>query len=74
MSKVNAINASSAVNYGPMLPTQRQGRDNANEYVGAMLNRLYNQTLSVSRTNSLNFRGLKKIVEKGKGEKLDKVV
>lgn len=75
MSKINAINGMSAVNYGPTISTKRDGGDNSNYFIASKLNYLYNQTLAVSRRNStLNFRGLKKIVQKGMGENLDKVV
>ncbi len=74
MPKINAINATSAINYGPTISTRRDGGDNSSDFIASRLNYLYNQTLAVSRNSSLNFRGLKKIVQKGAGEKLDKVV
>ena len=74
MSRVNAIKGSSAVNYGPTISTRRDGVDNSGDFIASRLNYLYNQTLAISRNSSLNFRGLKKIVQKGAGEKLDKVV
>ena len=74
MPKINAINATSAINYGPTISTRRDGGDNSGDFIASRLNYLYNQTLAVSRNSSLNFRGLKKIVQKGAGEKLDKVV
>lgn len=74
MPKVNAINAASAINYGPTISTRRDGGDNSSDFIASRLNYLYNQTLAVSRNSTLNFRGLKKIVQQGAGEKLDKVV
>lgn len=74
MPKVNALNATSAINYSPTISTKRDGGDNSSDFIASRLNYLYNQTLAISRNNSLNFRGLKKIVQKGTAEKLDKVV
>ncbi len=74
MSKISAITGSSAINYGPTISTKRDGGDNSGDFIASRLNYLYNQTLAVSRNSTLNFRGLKKIVQKGAGEKLDKVV
>ena len=75
MSRISAINGLSAVNYSPTISTKRDGGDNSNDFIASRLNYLYNQTLAISSKNSsLNFRGLKKIVQQGLGEKLDKVV
>lgn len=75
MSKINAISGLSAINYGPTISTKRDGGDNSSDFIASRLNYLYNQTLAVSRKNSaLNFRGLKKIVQKGTGERFDEVV
>ncbi len=74
MAKINAITGSSAINYGPTISTKRDGGDNSSDFIASRLNYLYNQTLAISRNSSLNFRGLKKIVQKGAGEKLDEVV
>jgi len=72
MPKISGI---SAVNYGSVISTKRDGGDNSCDFIASRLNYLYNQTLAVSRRNSsLNFRNLKKIVQKGTGENLDKVV
>ncbi len=69
------INGISAVNYGSTISTKRDGGDNSCDFIASRLNYLYNQTLAVSRQrSSLNFRSLKKIVKKGMGENLDKVV
>lgn len=74
MAKISAINGSSAINYGSTISTRRDGGDNSGDFIASRLNYLYNQTLAVSRNSSLNFRGLKKIVQQGMGENLDKVV
>lgn len=72
--KINAVNGLSAINYGPMISTRRDGGDNSGDFIASRLNYLYNQTLAVSRKNSsLNFKSLKKIVQKGTGENLDRV-
>lgn len=69
------ISGISSVNYGSTISTKRDGGDNSCDFIASRLNYLYNQTLAVSRQNSsLNFRSLKKIVQKGTGENLDKVV
>lgn len=72
MPKINGI---SAVNYGATISTKRDGGDNSCDFIASRLNYLYNQTLAVSRqSSSLNFKSLKKFVQKGMGENLDKVV
>jgi len=73
MPRINAVNGISSAGYGSTLITSRDGGGNSSDFIQSRLNHLYNQTLALSR-NSLNFRGLKKIVEKGAGENLDKVV
>ncbi len=74
MTRINATNGISAVALGPTITTKRDGGDNSNDFIQSKLKYCYERSLAVSRNSSLNFRGLKKFVQKGMGEKLDKIV
>lgn len=74
MPRIDAMNGISAVSSGPILTTKRDGGGNDSDFIQSKLKYCYERSLAVSRNGSLAFRGLKKIVQKGMGEKLDKVV
>lgn len=74
MPRVNAMNGISAVSCSPTLTTKRDGGDNSSDFIQSKLKYCYERSLAISRNSSLNFRGLKKMLQKGTGEKLDKVV